>query len=151
LQAAFADINIHKSRSVYYWFGAKMKEVFVTSTDLFEIERSLWNNDPVLYHDTLHSDALLLFRETGVITRDVAVAAIRELNRLNHYWAEVEFADKEFLPRQMTRESWSTGRPRAGTMSRIQSLSYAAASTPCTPANGNLFSINKHRLPPDHR
>ena len=21
LQAAFADINIHKSRSVYYWFG----------------------------------------------------------------------------------------------------------------------------------
>jgi len=22
LQAAFADINIHKSRSVYYWLGA---------------------------------------------------------------------------------------------------------------------------------
>jgi hypothetical protein len=69
----------------------------VTSTDLFEIERSLWNNDPVLYHDTLRSDALLLFRETGVITRDGAVAAIRELNRLNHYWAEVEFADQRVL------------------------------------------------------
>jgi hypothetical protein len=23
LQAAFADINIHKSRSVYYWFARK--------------------------------------------------------------------------------------------------------------------------------
>jgi hypothetical protein len=69
----------------------------MTSTDLFEIERSLWNNDPVLYHETLRPDALLVFRETGVITRDAAVASIRDLNRLNHYWAEVQFADQRVL------------------------------------------------------
>jgi hypothetical protein len=69
----------------------------MTSTDLFEIERSLWNNDPVLYHETLRLDALLVFRETGVITRDAAVASIRDLNRLNHYWAEVQFADQRVL------------------------------------------------------
>jgi hypothetical protein len=69
----------------------------MTSTDLFEIERSLWNNDPVLYHETLRPDALLVFRETGVITRDAAVASIRDLNRLNYYWTEVQFADQRVL------------------------------------------------------
>ena len=39
----------------------------MTSTDLFEIERSLWNNDPVLYHETLRPDALLVFREIGTM------------------------------------------------------------------------------------
>jgi hypothetical protein len=78
-------------------FGDKIEEDVVTSADLFEIERALWNNDPVLYHDTLRPDALLLFPETGMITRDVAVAAIRALNRLHHYWTDVEFADQRVL------------------------------------------------------
>jgi hypothetical protein len=64
---------------------------------MFEIERSLWSNDPEIYHETLRHDALLVFQETGVITRDEAAAAIRELNSLNRYRAEVSFADQRVL------------------------------------------------------
>jgi hypothetical protein len=76
----------------------------MNSTDLYQIEKSLWTNDPKVYHDSLHHDALLLFQETGVITRDTAVAAIREENRENRRWAEVEFSDQRVLcPTQDTR------------------------------------------------
>jgi hypothetical protein len=76
----------------------------MNSTDLYQIERSLWTNDPKVYHDTLHYDALLLFQETGLITRDNAVAAIREENRENRRWAEVRFSDQRALsPTQDTR------------------------------------------------
>src|SRR5262245_34690464 len=66
-------------------------------TELFEVERSLWTNDPKVNHDSLRDDALLLFQETGVITRDTAVAAIREENREDRRWAEVIFADQRVL------------------------------------------------------
>ena len=73
-------------------------------TDLYQIERSLWTNDPNVYHDSLRHDALLLFQETGVITRETAVAAIREENRANRRWAEVRFSDESVLfPTQDTR------------------------------------------------
>jgi hypothetical protein len=52
----------------------------MNSTDLYRIETSLWTNDAKVYHDSLRHDALLLFQETGVITQDTAVAAIREEN-----------------------------------------------------------------------
>lgn len=65
--------------------------------DLFQSERSLWANDPEFYRHALHDDALLVFQETGVITRDHAVAAIREENRENRYWAEVTFSDQRVL------------------------------------------------------
>jgi hypothetical protein len=74
------------------------------SADLYQIEQSLWTNDPQVYHDSLHRDALLLFQETGVITRDTAVAAIRDENRENRRWAEVRFSDQRVLsPAQDTR------------------------------------------------
>jgi hypothetical protein len=69
----------------------------MNSTELYEIERSLWTNDPKVYHDSLRHDALLLFQETGVITRDTAVAAIREENREDRRWAEVSFSDQRTL------------------------------------------------------
>ena len=69
----------------------------MNSTDLYQLERSLWTNDPKVYHDSLRDDALLLFQETGVITRDTAVAAIREENRENRRWAEVRFSDQRVL------------------------------------------------------
>ena len=69
----------------------------MNSTDLYEIERSLWSNDPDVYRDSLRHDALLLFPETGAITRDTAVAAIREENRENRRWAEVRFSQKRIL------------------------------------------------------
>jgi hypothetical protein len=73
-------------------------------TDVHQIERSLWTNDPKIYQDSLRHDALLLFQETGVITRDLAVAAIREENRENRRWAEVRFTDERVLsPTRDTR------------------------------------------------
>jgi hypothetical protein len=64
---------------------------------LCEMEKFLWTNDPRIYHDSLRDDALLLFQETGVITRETAVAAIREENRDNRRWAEVSFSDPRVL------------------------------------------------------
>ena len=67
------------------------------STELYEIERSLWTNDPEVYRDSLRQDALLMFQETGMITRDAAIAAIREESRENRHWAEVRFVDERVL------------------------------------------------------
>ena len=44
--------------------------------ELIDIERKLWTNDAVSYKNTLIENALLVFQETGVITRDIAVDAI---------------------------------------------------------------------------
>ena len=47
---------------------------------LLDIERKLWTNDPVFYENNLIEEALLVFSETGVITRAVALDAIRQEN-----------------------------------------------------------------------
>ena len=60
---------------------------------LLDIERKLWTNDAVFYEKSFVDAALLVFPETGVITRDVAVAAIRTENAEGRKWAEVEFKD----------------------------------------------------------
>jgi hypothetical protein len=60
-------------------------------TQLLEVEKRLWRNDAELYHDHLTDEALLVFPETGVITRDVAVDAIRVENAEGRRWAEVDF------------------------------------------------------------
>ncbi len=56
---------------------------------LLRTERELWTNNAVLYQDTLVPEALLVFPETGVITRDAAVEAIRQENAEGRRWAEV--------------------------------------------------------------
>ncbi|HEX2251616.1 MAG TPA: nuclear transport factor 2 family protein [Gemmatimonadales bacterium] len=56
---------------------------------LLRTERELWTNNAVLYQDTLVPEALLVFPETGVITRDAAVEAIRQENMEGRRWAEV--------------------------------------------------------------
>lgn len=61
------------------------------TTQLLDIERRLWTNDPVFYREHLWQDALLVFPETGVITRDAAVEAILRENREGRRWAEVRF------------------------------------------------------------
>lgn len=40
---------------------------------LIDIEQKLWTNDAILYQNSLIEEALLVFPETGVITRDVAI------------------------------------------------------------------------------
>lgn len=64
---------------------------------LLPIERGLWSNDAVFYHETLTEDAILVFAETGAISRDIAVAAIREENAAGRSWADVTFADIRVL------------------------------------------------------
>jgi hypothetical protein len=58
---------------------------------LMEIERKLWSNDAVFYQDKLIEEALLVFPEIGVITRDMAVDAILAENAEGRRWAEVQF------------------------------------------------------------
>ena len=52
----------------------------ISRDDLIAIERSLWKNDAVIYETSLTPDAVLVFAETGPITRGQAVTAIREEN-----------------------------------------------------------------------
>jgi hypothetical protein len=60
---------------------------------LLSIERKLWTNDAVFYENNLSADCLLVFPETGIITRDIAVDAIRKENEEGRSWAEVHFGD----------------------------------------------------------
>jgi hypothetical protein len=60
---------------------------------LLEIERSLWTNDAVVYESSLTDNALLVFPETGAISRSIAVEAIRLENADGRRWAEVRFSD----------------------------------------------------------
>jgi hypothetical protein len=57
---------------------------------LVNIERKLWTNDAVFYKDNLTEDCVLIFPNTGLITRDVAVEAIRKENEEGRRWAEVD-------------------------------------------------------------
>jgi hypothetical protein len=58
---------------------------------LIDIERKLWTNDAVFYKNNLIEESLLVFPETGVITRGVAVDAILTENAEGRRWAEVQF------------------------------------------------------------
>ena len=65
---------------------------------LIAIERSLWTNNALLYAAHLAPEALLVFAETGVITRDVAIAEIRRENAEGRRWERVEFKDIRCFP-----------------------------------------------------
>jgi hypothetical protein len=60
-------------------------------THLIDIERRLWTNDAQFYRDNLTEDCLLVFAETGVITREIAVDAIRKENEQGRRWAKLTF------------------------------------------------------------
>jgi hypothetical protein len=64
---------------------------------LVAVERKLWKNDAALYKDNLVEEALLVFAETGAITRDVAIEAIRRENVEGRRWADVQFDDVRTL------------------------------------------------------
>ncbi len=66
-------------------------------TVLLPIERKLWTNDAVFYQENLTKDAMLVFAETGAISRDTAVAAIRAENADGRSWADVTFSDIRVL------------------------------------------------------
>jgi hypothetical protein len=74
------------------------ENVMISRDDLIAIERSLWKNDAVIYEAALIPDAMLVFAETGPITRGQAVAAIREENAKGRRWADVRFDDVLVTP-----------------------------------------------------
>jgi hypothetical protein len=59
------------------------------------IERTLWENNARVYHDTYVSDAVLIFQGVGRIDRETAVAAIQKENAEGRAWAEVHFDDAD--------------------------------------------------------
>lgn len=58
---------------------------------LLDVEKQLWRNDAELYQHHLIPEAMLVFPETGVITRDVAIKAIRAENAEGRRWGDVRF------------------------------------------------------------
>jgi hypothetical protein len=65
--------------------------------ELIAIERSLWKNEPDVYHQTYIPEAILIFPEVGRIGRSEAVDAIREENKAGRAWAEVNLDDFKAL------------------------------------------------------
>ena len=61
--------------------------------ELLRIERTLWQNDAQVYHDTYAPDAVRIFPGVGRIDRETAVAAIQRENVAGRAWAEVHFDD----------------------------------------------------------
>jgi ribosomal protein L4 len=66
--------------------------------ELVVIERSLWTNDAEVDAANLTKEAVLVFAETGVIRRDVAIEAIRRENAEGRRWASVQFENVLCLP-----------------------------------------------------
>ena len=66
--------------------------------ELVALEHRLWTNDADTYDRQLAGDALLAFAETGVISKDTAIEAIRRENREGRRWADVAFEDVATLP-----------------------------------------------------
>ena len=59
--------------------------------ELLDIERKLWTNNAIFYKHNLMEDAVLVFPETGPISRAAAVEAIHAENAEGRRWAEVDF------------------------------------------------------------
>jgi hypothetical protein len=62
-------------------------------SDLIDLEKKFWTNDPQFYEANYTADAVLIFPGVGKLERATAVAAIRDENRRGHRWAEVAFDD----------------------------------------------------------
>jgi len=58
---------------------------------LTQIERTLWKNDTTIYQRTLVDEAILVFVETGPITKATAIEEIRKENERGRRWGEVSF------------------------------------------------------------
>jgi hypothetical protein len=64
---------------------------------LIDVEKQLWKNDSGSYQHHLTDEALLVFPETGVITKAIAIDAILAENAEGRRWAEVKFDEVRSL------------------------------------------------------
>ena len=113
---------------------------------LLAIERKLWTNNAAIYKHTLTEDAVLIFAETGPITRDAAVEAIHAENAEGRKWEEVEFSSVQVAP--------LTGAARLLTYSvtarRGESVTSAFASSVYVHHSGN-WKLAFHQQTPVSR
>jgi hypothetical protein len=65
------------------------------SKQLWDSESQLWKNDIVLYDRHTMNNALFAFPETGIITKEEALSAIRDENTTGRRWAEVNFEKQQ--------------------------------------------------------
>jgi hypothetical protein len=75
-----------------------------TEEQLLDIERKLWTDGAVFYKHNLTEDAVLVFAETGPMTRAEAVEAVRGVGGR---WTEVRF-DRARVVRLTTAASLLT-------------------------------------------
>jgi hypothetical protein len=68
------------------------------TNQLLRVEEQLWRNDAALYQHNLLEDAVLIFPETGPITRKEALQAIRGENLEGRRWAEVRIDSAHSVP-----------------------------------------------------
>ena len=68
-----------------------------TSAHLLEIEKQLWKNDANLYDKHTTANALFAFPETGVITKALAIDAIKDENATGRRWAEAKFEKLQLI------------------------------------------------------
>ena len=112
---------------------------------LMDIERKLWSNNAFFYKDHLIEEALLVFPETGVITRGVAVDAILTENAEGRRWAEVQFDDVRSL--QLTEDVTVLTYRVAARWEHEESKSSARASSVYIKRNG-VWKLAFHQQTP---
>jgi hypothetical protein len=112
---------------------------------LLDIERKLWTNDPVFYENNLIEEARLVFPETGVITRAVALDAIRQENAEGRRWAEVEFKEVRIL--QLTDSTCLLTYTVAARWEHEQSKVFALASSVYVKRDG-VWKLAWHQQTP---
>jgi hypothetical protein len=95
--------------------------------NLLEIERKLWTGNAVIYKHSVTEDAVLIFSETGPITREAAVEAIRAENSEGRKWEEVEFRDVQVA--RLTEAARLLTYSVAARREREQSFTNAFASS----------------------
>ena len=94
---------------------------------LLAIERKLWTNNAAITKHSLTEDAVLIFAETGPITRDTAVEAIHAENAEGRKWEEVEFSGVQVA--RLTEAARLLTYSVAARRGREQSVTNAFASS----------------------
>jgi hypothetical protein len=112
---------------------------------LMDTERKLWSNDAVFYKHNLIEESLLVFPETGIITRDVAVDAILAENAEGRRWAEVQFDEVRSL--RLTDDAALLTYRVAARWEHEESKNSALASSVYIKRNG-LWKLAFHQQTP---
>jgi hypothetical protein len=119
--------------------------MFLTN-QLLQIEEQLWKNDAALYQHHLLPDALLILPETGAISRNDALRAIREENAEGRRWAEVRIDSAHSVP--MTKEVALLTYRVAARWEHEDALTLAVATSIYLRRDGRSWKLAFHQQTP---